>query len=253
MASIKLEAVSLSYPIFHSVDLNLKNRLKDLYTGGYISKGVRRNSIEVRALENVNFEARDGARVGVVGHNGAGKTTFLKVLAGIYRPQKGSIYRYGYAAAIINPTNGLHQDMTGYQNIENVGLISGLNHHEIRARIEDIAEFTELGEFLELPVSTYSAGMQTRLAFAIATAVHPEILIADENLSTGDARFMKRSQERMENMMEKSNVLILASHSVDAVKRLCNRAILFEHGKIVMDGPVDDVVNHYMSEPDQEP
>ena len=133
-----------------------------LFRSGLISRGERRNSLEIRALTDIDLKIAEGDRVGVIGHNGAGKTTLLKVLAGIYRPQAGTIRRQGYSVALINPGNGLKQDFTGYENIENIGLLSGLSQSEIAKRMSDIAEFTELGDFLALPVATYSAGMQTR-------------------------------------------------------------------------------------------
>jgi len=247
MAFIELEQLSLSYPILHAVDLNLKAALRTFGSGGAIARGARKNSLEVRALVDINFRAVDGDRIGVIGHNGAGKTTFLKVLAGIYRPQRGSIRRDGYTVAILNPSNGLQQDFTGYQNIENIGLLSGLTPSEIKRRIPDIVEFTELGEFLALPVSTYSSGMQTRLAFGVATSLNPEILIADENIGTGDARFIARAEQRMRAMMEQSSILVVASHSLATLQHMCNRAILFEHGRIIADGPVDVVAEQYLS------
>jgi ABC-type polysaccharide/polyol phosphate transport system ATPase subunit len=247
MAFIELENLSLSYPILHSVDLNLKAQLRTFRSGGAISRGARRNSLEIRALVDINFRAVDGDRIGVIGHNGAGKTTFLKVLAGIYRPQRGTIRRGGYTVAVINPSHGLQPDFTGYQNIESIGLLSGLSLSEIQSRIPDIVEFTELGEFLALPVSTYSSGMQARLAFGVATSLKPEILIADENIGTGDARFMARAEQRMRAMMDQSSILVVASHSLATLQHMCNRAILFEHGKIIADGPVDKIAEQYLS------
>lgn len=246
MASLKIEDVSLTYPVLHSVDLNLKAQLRALYTGGTIAKAERRNALEIRALTDVTVGAVDGERIGVIGHNGAGKTTLLKVLAGIYRPQIGNIWRQGYTVALFNPNNGLQPNFSGYENIEYIGLLSGLNRSEIAARIPDIADFTELGDFLALPVSTYSSGMQTRLAFAVATSLHPEILIADENIATGDARFISRAQQRMAAMMEKTSILFLATHSLDTLRQICTRALLLEHGRIIADGPVDDVADRYI-------
>jgi ABC-2 type transport system ATP-binding protein/lipopolysaccharide transport system ATP-binding protein len=247
MAFVELNSVSLSYPVLHAVDLNLKSQLRNLSAGGLIARGKGRNSLEVRALIDINLKIAEGDRVGVVGHNGAGKTTLLKVVAGIYRPQAGTIKRQGHAVALINPSNGLKQDFTGYENIENIGMLSGLTHRQISARIDDIAEFTELGDFLSLPVVTYSAGMQTRLAFAVATSLDPEILVADEAISAGDAHFMEGAQKRMAVMMEKSSILVLATHSIETLRRLCNRAILLHHGRVVMAGSVDEVAEKYQA------
>jgi ABC-type polysaccharide/polyol phosphate transport system ATPase subunit len=244
MVSIELRNVSLSYPIFHAVDLTLKSAVSSLATGGTIERASN-GRVEVRALTDVSLSAHAGDRIGLIGHNGAGKTTLLKVIGGIYRPQKGYYRREGRTMAVINPANGLQQDLNGYDNIENIALLSGMSLKDIRARLPDIANFAELGDFLSLPVSTYSSGMQARLAFGVATAFEPEILVADENLSTGDQRFMERARIRMEAMMARSTILVLASHDLAALKRLCNRGILVEHGQIVMDGPIADVVARY--------
>ena len=204
-----------------------------------------RRTVEVAALEDINLRIQEGERVGVIGHNGAGKTTLLKLIAGIYRAQKGRFHREGRLATVINPGNGLQMDVTGYENIENMGLLSGMTLPQVRAQLDNIVEFTELGDFLSLPVSTYSTGMMTRLAFAMATVASPEILVVDENLSTGDAAFVERAQARMTAMMQRSSILVLASHSVDVLDQFTNRAILLEHGRIVADGPVKDVVAVY--------
>jgi ABC-2 type transport system ATP-binding protein/lipopolysaccharide transport system ATP-binding protein len=244
MASIELRDISLYYPVLQPVDLSMKSALRTLAPGGEIRR-LGRRSIEVRALEGINLTLKDGERLGVIGHNGAGKTTFLKVLAGIYRAQRGSFKRSGRLAAVINPANGLQMEISGRENIENMGLLSGLSHAEIQDRIPEIEEFTELGDFLSLPVGTYSTGMMMRLAFAVATSLSPDILVADENLSTGDARFVQRAKERMLAMMKRSSLLVLASHSLEMLPTLVNRAILLERGHIVADGPVRDVIAQY--------
>lgn len=244
MASFQLKDVSLSYQVFSGGDRSVKSAVKSFASGGTIRHKSAR-IIEVQAIRNVDLGAGDGDRIGVIGHNGAGKTSLLKVIAGIYRPQKGSIERRGRTVAVINPAVGLDPQQSGYENIETIGLLSGLSWPGIRASVPDIEEFTELGEFLSLPVSSYSAGMKARLAFAVATSLHPEILIADENLATGDAHFVQRAQQRMQEMMEKSSILVLASHSLSTLRQLCNRAILMDHGRIVADGDVEEVIKKY--------
>ena len=246
MTFFELTDISLSYPVFHATDQSVKTAVKSIATGGFIRRSGR--AVEIQALENINLSGSNGDRIGIIGHNGAGKTTLLKILAGIYNPQRGTIRRRGNTVAVINPSIGLDPALTGYENIENVGLLSGLAWPEIRERVPDIEEFTELGEFLSLPVSAYSAGMKIRLAFAVATSLHPDILIADENLGTGDAHFIQRAQARMQSMMDRSSILVIASHSLPTIKRLCNRAILLEHGKIVADGEVEEVIKVYRSQ-----
>ena len=244
MVSIELTEVSLNYPVLHPVELSVKGTFRQLATGGRILASGRR-TVEIAALEDVNLRIKEGERVGVVGHNGAGKTTLLKVIAGIYRAQKGRFRREGRLATVINPGNGLQMEVTGYENIENIGLLAGMTLSQVRAQLDDVVEFTELGDFLALPVSTYSTGMMTRLAFAMATIASPEILVVDENLSTGDAAFVERAQARMAAMMRRSSILVLASHSVDVLDQFTSRAILLEHGRIIADGPVKDVVAEY--------
>lgn len=246
MASFRLNNVSLSYRVFSGGERSVTSAVKSIATGGVIRHTNGRN-LEIQALRDIQLRAGDGDRVGVIGHNGAGKTSLLKVIAGIYRPQQGSIERRGKTVAVINPAVGLDPMQTGYENIETIGLLSGLSWPQIRAAIPDIEAFTELGEFLSLPVSSYSAGMKARLAFAVATSLNPEILIADENLATGDAHFVQRARQRMQDMMEKSSILVLASHSLSTLRQLCNRAILMDHGQIVADGEVEEVVGNYQN------
>ena len=244
MAEIELREVSLTYPVYGAGGRTVGALARPWGAGGLVQR-MKGGRVEVCALNGISISAHDGDRVGIIGRNGAGKTTLLKVAAGIYRPQAGSIVRQGRTVAVINPSVGLDKVLTGYENIETIGLLSGLSRSEIRERLPDIEAFTELGDFLKLPVSTYSAGMATRLAFAVATSLHPEILIADENLGTGDAHFMEKARERMQAMMGRSSLLLLASHSLEIVRRICNRAILLDHGSIVADGQVEAVISAY--------
>lgn len=244
MAEIDLQDIVLRYPVYGRKSRSVVAAAKSVGTGGIIRRTKRRH-VEVTALDGITLSARDGDRIGILGPNGAGKTTLLKAAAGILKPNEGRIRRIGSTIAVLNPSIGLEQTLTGHENIEQIALLYGLSRREIAAIRPDIEQFTELGEFLDLPVETYSAGMQTRLAFGVATAFHPEILVADENIATGDAHFVAKAQERMRAMMERSSVLLLATHSVDTIKMLCNRAILMEHGSITADGSVDEVVRMY--------
>lgn len=244
MAEIVLTDVSVSYPVLGSHpaqdnEARLKSRV-----GGLIRRSEAGYS-EVVALRGINLEIGDGEKVGLVGENGAGKTTLLKVLAGIYKPHKGRVFRAGRTVSVINPSVGLEPDLSGYDNIRTIGLLSGHSLRKIDERFREISEFTELGDYLDLPVSAYSAGMRTRLAFAVATAFHPEILIADENLGTGDAHFVERAKERMQAMMDASSIIVLATHSEHMIRQICNRAVLISHGEIIADGPPEDVLATY--------
>lgn len=244
MASFEIHGVSLRYPVFQAADLSMRSKVKSMMTGGSIKRSGRRQ-VEVSALDNISLTAREGDKIGLVGHNGAGKTTLLKVLAGIYRPQSGRIHRVGKTISVINPSMGMNPALTGYENIENLLLLFGLSGKEIRARMPDIEEFTELGDFLSLPVNSYSAGMRTRLAFSVATSFHPEILLIDEHLAAGDAGFMERAKARMRTMMERSSILVLASHSLPTIAEMCSRAVLLEHGSIIADGSPNAVIEAY--------
>lgn len=201
-------------------------------TGGRLMAN-HNDSIVVRAIDDISMEIKKGDRIGLVGHNGSGKTTLLRVLAGIYKPSAGSIEIAGTVGALLNPSAGMDQEATGIENIYLRGLVLGLSREQIEDQIEDISEFTGLGDYLELPVKTYSAGMFARLAFAISTAAHNDILLIDEGIGAGDAAFLESAQRRINSLFERTSIVIIASHSEDIIKRLCNRRIQMEHGKIV--------------------
>lgn len=194
--------------------------------------GKANDAIVVRALDGVSLEIKDGERVALVGHNGSGKSTMLRVLAGIYKPSKGSVRIRGTVGALLDPAAGMDPDATGIENIYLRGRVLGLTDREIRTHLDDIVEFTELANFIALPMRTYSAGMFARLAFAVSTAISPDVLLIDEGIGAGDAHFMQKIQTRLQNMIDRSPILILASHDQGLVDRLCNRVVHFEHGRV---------------------
>lgn len=244
MAEILLKNIWLSYPVLGNRGQSREGDGSKGRIGGLIRRSSRGYD-EVLALRGVNLRCQHGDRIAVVGANGAGKTTLLKTLAGIYKPQQGRITRVGKTVAIINPAVGLEQNLSGYENIRTIGLLSGQTLREIDTHIPEIREFTELADYLDLPVSSYSAGMRTRLAFAVATTFHPDILVADENLGTGDAHFVERAKARMEDMMSRSSIIVLATHSERMIRQFCNRAILLHHGQVMEDGAVNEVLEAY--------
>jgi ABC-type polysaccharide/polyol phosphate transport system ATPase subunit len=189
----------------------------------------------IRALDRINVEVLEGQRIGLVGHNGAGKSTFLRVLAGIYEPTEGRIAVQGRVACILDLTAGLDPELTGYENVVRVGMLQGLTYRAAAALRPDIEEFTELGTHLELPVHTYSAGMTARLTFALATAGRPEILLLDEVIGAGDANFQAKARKRLETLMSAAKILVLASHSEELLHIYCNRMLVLEKGQIVND------------------
>lgn len=241
MTLIRVEGVSVSFPIYGGAARSLKNRLMASATGGRVGSDARARTV-VNALDDISLEVAHGERVAIVGHNGAGKTTLLRVLSGIYPPLTGRVTVEGRVAPIFDLGLGMDPDATGYDNIRIRGLYLGLSRREVEARIADIAAFTELGPFLDMPMRTYSAGMQTRLAFAVSTSVDPEILLLDEGISTGDTGFMERANGRLRAFVERSGILMLASHDSGLLSTLCRRAIRLEHGRIIDDGPYHDVV-----------
>jgi ABC-type polysaccharide/polyol phosphate transport system ATPase subunit len=245
VASILLEEVTIDFPIYGSVK-SFRTELFAQVAGGLIRReGRRKNRVTVRALENVCLKLGDGDRLGILGHNGAGKSTMLRALAGVYVPTSGRVTIDGRVSALFNTTPGLDMDDTGYENVVTCGLFLGMSRDEIASKTPEIAEFTELGDYLDLPVRTYSSGMLTRLGFAIATAIDPEILILDEGLGAGDARFAERAARRLDRMIDRSNILVVASHSEALIRSMCNRAVLLDGGRQVMAGSVEDVIQTY--------
>jgi ABC-2 type transport system ATP-binding protein/lipopolysaccharide transport system ATP-binding protein len=246
MASITLEKVSVSFPVYSSATRSIKNRLIQSATGGQIrsESGSDRISV-VQALQDINLQLESGDRIGLVGHNGAGKTTLLRVLGGIYEPNEGQVLVRGSTVPLFDISLGMDPESTGYENIVLRGLYLGLSRSQMRGRLDEIADFTELGDFLNLPISTYSAGMRMRLAFAVSTSVAPDILLIDEGIGAGDAAFLQKASERLKLFTEQVSIIVLSSHSEDLIKRMCNKAVLMEHGRVVGSGSTQEVLTQY--------
>ncbi len=245
MASLVLDNVTVEFPIY-GAHPTLRSFLATSRTGGAILRhGQANRRITVRALENISLSIQDGDRVGLIGHNGAGKSTLLRVMAGVYEPVGGTLRVDGSVSALFNSSPGLDADDTGYENIVTCGLFLGMTREEIARKTPDIAEFTELGPYLDLPVRTYSTGMILRLGFAIATALDPEILLLDEGLGTGDARFAERAKRRVDRLLERSSIVILASHLDSLIRAMCNKAVLLDGGRVVAFGEVDAMLDLY--------
>ena len=245
MARAILQNVTLDYPIYGSRQKSLRQALF-ARTGGRVQVGEgRSHRVSVRALDAISLEFKDGDRVGLVGHNGAGKSTLLRVLAGVYEPTDGTITVEGRRSPLFNAAPGLDIEDSGYENIKTCGMYLGMTPEQIEKSIPDIVEFTELGEYLSLPVRSYSSGMVTRLSFAIATSIDPDILLLDEGLGTGDARFAARAEERMKSLINRSSILVLASHADDILRSMCSSGILMEKGRIIEMGPIGPVLRLY--------
>lgn len=245
-AYINLDRVTVDFPIFNASSLSLKNKMLKAVTGGKISTRHDGHVI-VRGLENINLKIESGERLGIVGHNGAGKTTLLRVLSGIYYPTAGTATIKGHCTSLINISLGIDAEATGRENIALRATLMGMTPKAIDALMEDIIDFSGLGEFIDMPFRTYSSGMQMRLAFAVSTSIKPQILIMDEWLSTGDQDFQERAKQRMKDIVDSTEILILASHSKDLLINNCNRVIWMEQGKIKMDGPALQVAELYFT------
>jgi len=245
-SELSLDNVSVSFPIYHGGSRSLKKSLLFRGSGGQLASDAS-HRITVEALRNVSMEFRTGDRVALIGNNGAGKTTLLRVMAGIYEPVTGVVKSRGRISPMFDISLGIDGDISGYDNIRLRGLILGLPAREIEERMADIAEFTELGDYLDIPVRTYSSGMMTRLTFAVATCFSPEILLMDEWIVAGDAGFLAKAQHRVEAFVEQAGILVLASHSTEICRRWCNKAVWMERGEVKMAADISAVVDSYNS------
>lgn len=244
MAFVRLRDVSVEFPVYSGGSRSLRKLLLHTTTQGNIGKDVR-DRISVLALSDINLDVRHGDRLALIGVNGAGKTTLLKVLAGIYEPTRGAVYASGRVSALLTATVGLDAEATGRENIVMRGMFMDVHPRRMRAHIDEIAEFTELGYYIDMPVRTYSAGMVIRLCFAVATAFPPEILLMDEWLAAGDAGFLAKAHKRIEQFVAESSILVLASHALPLLKEWCNRAILLDQGRILASGSVEEIAAMY--------
>jgi ABC-type polysaccharide/polyol phosphate transport system ATPase subunit len=240
MTSIDLENVSLIF----RVRQNRRIALKDFIVNQMFRRSVN-PYMEIRALQNIDLTIREGDRLGIVGHNGAGKSTMLKLLAGIYPPTSGTRMIRGEVSSLFDLQLGFEPDASGWENIAYRGYLQGETPKTLKTKLDEIAEFSELGEFLNSPVRHYSSGMLVRLAFSVATAIDPEILLVDEVLSAGDLAFQKKCRTRMEEMIAKAHLIVMVSHDLEALARFCNRAIWLDHGEIRQAGATDAVISAY--------
>ena len=231
MAHIHFDNVTVRYPIYNGAAKSLKKTLVDVGTGGFLSKDPG-EVLTITALDKVSFELSEGDSLGLIGHNGAGKTTLLRTMAGIYTPISGAVRTEGKISTIIELGAGLDSELSGYENIFRLGLLLGMSKSHVQSLIPSIEDFTELGNFLEAPVRTYSSGMLMRLMFAVSTSNQPEILLVDEMFGTGDKGFQEKAQARMESIISSAKIFVFASHSEDLIKRFCNRIFELKHGSV---------------------
>ena len=231
MAKISVQNVSVEYPVYQTRSRSLKNAVIRAATGGTLAKGAQ-DIVIVRALEDINFELNDGDRLGIVGHNGSGKSTLLRTLSSIYAPTRGRVDVEGRVVSMLNISLGLDNEATGLENIYMRGLLLGYSRAKIKSAVDDICEFAELGDFIYMPLRTYSSGMAMRLAFAISTTVDADIILMDEWLAVGDKSFAVKAQERIRAFVKKAGILVLASHDRPMIDSMCDKIIEMEHGHI---------------------
>jgi ABC-2 type transport system ATP-binding protein len=240
--SIRTEGACVDFPIFDAKSRSLKKTVMGL-VGGSIATTGRVPIIE--ALRDVTLDLQHGARVGLVGHNGAGKSTLLRLLSGIYEPTRGTAVINGRVAPVFDLGVGMDPEISGFENIMIRGLFLGMSRKQMESRVDDIADFTELGDFLRMPLRTYSTGMRVRLALGVVTSIDPEILLLDEGIGAVDAAFLEKSKKRLSELVERSGLLVFASHSDEFLRDLCDTAIWMEHGQIKQYGDLEDVLRAY--------
>lgn len=244
MAQIIFDNVSIEFPIFNATGRSITSSLLNVATGGKLDSDPN-GRVVVKALTDLSFTLREGDKVALLGHNGAGKSTLLRALGRAYAPTKGLAEVNGEVGSLIDISLGINPEATGRENVFIRGQLLGLTKQEIANKYEEIVEFAELGNFMEMPVRTYSSGMHLRLAFAVSTVVRPEILLMDEWLSVGDADFQHKAEARLRGLVAETKILAIATHSRVLVESVCNRAIWLEHGEIKMDGPISKVSPAY--------
>lgn len=239
--AVKVEHVSMEFKI-------TKDKIDTLKE--YVIRTIKRNKKEkekIRVLDDISFEVYKGDKLGILGFNGAGKSTLLKILAGIYEPTYGKITINGKVAPLLELSAGFDKNYTGKNNIYLNGAFLSMDKEFLDEKFDEIVEFSELGEFINYPVKNYSSGMRAKLGFSIATLIQPDILIVDEILSVGDIKFRKKSSEKINELMAEGVTVLLVSHSIGQIRKICDKCIWIDNGKIVMEGPADEVCDAYVA------
>jgi len=246
---VLLRNACVEFPVFTARSRGLLNSVVGF--SQILDRRIERanaNRVVVKALRDVTLDFQDGDRVGILGSNGAGKTTLLRLTSGIYEPTAGSVEIFGDVASLTDLMLGMDGDATGLENIRLRARFMGIHDREaLDELIADVVEFTELGEHLELPVRTYSSGMLVRLAFAVSTSIEPQILVMDEMIGAGDYHFRERAQRRLDRMLSKVRILIVASHDLGVLRTFCNRAVVLHEGRVRFAGSVEEGIAHYTS------
>lgn len=238
---VKARDIVIEFPIFNASHRSFKKTLLETMTGGKLTSNAS-HQIKVRAIDQASFSFKRGDRIGLLGHNGAGKTTLLRSLAGVYTPTSGMLHVHGQIVSLLDISMGLDSEATGFENIFLKGVLLGMTPKEIARKLNAIAEFSELGDYLNLPVRTYSSGMLLRLGFSVTASLQADVLLMDEWLSVGDTTFNEKVQKKIREMVQQSSVLVIATHAKATIKSLCNRVFVLEKGKIC-EQPIENI-NH---------
>ncbi len=235
---IEVKNVELNYPVYSVKAQSIRNAIMNIAIGGkFLKQG--QDVVIVRALTNLSFELYDGDRLGIMGHNGAGKTTLLKTLAGVYEPEQGTIKVDGRIISMIDIGLGLDMDLTGEENVISIGRIRGMTTGQIKSKMDEILEFTELGNFIDMPMRTYSAGMLSRLVFGVATCVPGDVILMDEWIGAGDHSFHEKANARLNGILDYAKIIVIASHNVGLIRAHCNKVLILEHGETKYFGGID--------------
>jgi len=240
---IETRKASVDFPIFDAKTRSLKKAVLGM-VGGNIDSDSRKVPV-IEALHDIDITIEEGDRVALVGHNGAGKSTLLRLLSGIYEPTRGSAIIQGRVAPVFDLGVGMDPEISGYENILIRGLFLGMNRKQMESRVDEIAEFTELGDFLAMPLRTYSTGMRVRLALGVVTSIDPEILLFDEGIGAVDAAFLEKAKGRLQELVQRAGLLVFASHSDEFLRQLCTSAIWMEHGRVKQTGDLREVLTAY--------
>jgi ABC-type polysaccharide/polyol phosphate transport system ATPase subunit len=244
MARIDLKNASIDFPVYNINGRSFRKQFLRVATGGSVVSDANQHVV-VSALKNLSLSILNGDRIGLIGHNGSGKSTFLRLLAKIYEPTSGSIRIEGHISPMLDIMHGIEIEFNGYDNILTRGTILGLTRKQIKEKVAEIAEFSGLGDYLSMPLRTYSSGMMVRLAFAISTSIDPDILLIDEVFGAGDANFMEKARQKMVTLLKQSSIVVLATHSDELIKEFCNKVLLLEGGKAVFFGDPLEALKQY--------
>jgi lipopolysaccharide transport system ATP-binding protein len=246
MAEIIFEKASIDFPLLNNQSRLITSRILKVSSGGRLDADAG-GRVLVHALKDINLKLQDGDRLGVIGGNGAGKSTFLRTLVGVYKPTSGAVKVSGSIGSLIDVSLGINPEATGRQNILIRGALLGMGKKSMEEKMDEIIAFSELESFIDLPVRTYSTGMQMRLAFSVSTIVRPEILVMDEWLSVGDESFVEKAEARMGSMIDSAKILVVASHSKSLLEKLVTQVLWLESGKVRKLGPASEVLGEYFS------